>query len=142
MTNGSRIARDYRQMPRSRQEECRTLASMPLSQRIARIGLLVLCVAAGGCTATTQVAVSGSNGAACVQACRSPADSRVRGEAGAFADCVEECPGARESDCRPNGTTCVAIERTSWTQSVAVVGVLVVVALGALYVSALSSLPD
>jgi hypothetical protein len=129
-------------MPSSRQEECRSLASMPLSLRTARIGLLVLCVAAGGCTATTQVAVPGSNGAACVQACRSRTGSRVRSESGDFADCVEECPGARESDCRPNGTTCVAIERTSWPAILAGAGLLVAVAAVVVYGAAIDSLSE
>jgi hypothetical protein len=129
-------------MPSSRQEECRTLDSMPLSLRTARIGLLVLCGAAGGCTATTQVAVSGSNGAACVQACRSRAGSRVRGKSGTFADCVEECPGGRMSDCRPNGTTCVAIERTSWPAILAGAGLVVAVAAVVVYGAALDSLSE
>ena len=115
---------------------------MTLSLWIARIGRFVLCVFAAGCTATTQVAVRGSTGAACVQACRSRAGDRVRGESGEFGDCVEECPGARESDCRPNGTTCVAIERTSWQAILVGAGVLLAVAGVVAYGAALDSLSE
>lgn len=106
---------------------------MSSSLRIVLCGLL----AVAGCTSTRQVAVSGPAGVACVRACRARA-----GLTASFDDCVDECPGARESECRPNGTTCVGVERTTWFGTIAVVAVVVAVGLVVLYARAIDSLSD